>query len=469
MLFNSVEFLVFFPLVTAGYFLLPQRFRWIHLLAASCYFYMVFVPEYILILGFTIFIDYIAGMMIARSEGVLRKRYLLLSILSNLAILFVFKYYGFFRENVNALTGQSTIPAYNILLPIGLSFHTFQSLSYIFEVYRGAQAPVTHFGRFALFVMYYPQLVCGPIERPANLLHQFLQEKRFLFKRFLSGATQMLWGFVKKLVVADRLAYFVDAVWKDPQGFGGPYLLLGAYFFAWQIYCDFSGYTDIARGASRIMGIELMKNFHLPFFASSTSELWRRWHISLTSWFRDYVYIPLGGSRVGKFRAHFNVLLVCTLSGLWHGANWTYVLWGFWVGLVMVASQITQPVRDGFMRILRLEKSALRTLLATIITFQMFSISAILFRSSSLEQALYFFTHIPDLTLRMPVDVRIPYDMKTGLVVLGLFIGVEFVLLRGIGRRFFRRTKLMILHVLMLAAILTAGVLSKNNFIYFQF
>jgi alginate O-acetyltransferase complex protein AlgI len=468
-LFNSVDFLVFFPLVTAGYFLLPQRFRWIHLLLASCYFYMVFVPEYILILGFTILIDFIAGIMIARSEGALRKRYLLLSIFSNLAILFVFKYYDFFRVNVNALTGSQSVPAYNILLPIGLSFHTFQSLSYIFEVYRGAQAPVTHFGRFALFVMYYPQLVCGPIERPANLLHQFLQKKRFLFSRFLSGATLMLWGFVKKLVVADRLAYYVDAVWKDPAGFGGPYLLIGAYFFAWQIYCDFSGYTDIARGASRIMGIRLMKNFDLPFFAVSTSELWRRWHISLTSWFRDYVYIPMGGSRVARHRALFNVLLVCTLSGLWHGANWTYVLWGFWVGLVMVVSQLTQGLRDGFMRLIRLEGTALRTIIGTVITFQMFSISAILFRSTSLDQALFIFAHIPDLSLRMPIDVRIPYDLKTGLAVLAVFIGVEFMLLRRIGAGFFRKKKIMILHVLMLSAILTAGVLSKNSFIYFQF
>ncbi len=470
MLFNSLAFLVFFPLVTLAYYLLPHRFRWILLLAASCYFYMAFVPEYILILAVTIGVDFFAGLMIARAQGVQKWRFMMLSVIVNIAFLFVFKYYGFFRENVNAAFGQDVIPLWKIILPIGLSFHTFQSLSYIFEVYNGRQEPVKHFGRYALFVMYYPQLVCGPIERPFNLLRQFLIPRRFLFSRFQSGITLMLWGFFKKLVVADRLAMFVDRVWKEPDAFGGPWILLAAYFFSLQIYCDFSGYTDIARGASRVMGIRLMLNFDLPFFSKSIPELWRRWHISLSSWFRDYVYIPLGGSKVSNARKQLNIMIIFLLSGLWHGASWSYVLWGGLHGLVTVISSWTAGLRAWFMRVTRLELLTWpMDLWRIFITFQLFAISMLFFRSKDLKESIGMFKALGATSLKLPADIRLPYDMKSGLLILCIFVALEAILRTGYFQGKVRRFALIPIQGALLAVVLAAGVLEKQAFIYFQF
>ncbi|HNJ35563.1 MAG TPA: MBOAT family O-acyltransferase [Leptospiraceae bacterium] len=470
MLFNSLAFLIFFPAVTISYFLLPHRFRWLLLLLASCYFYMAFVPEYILILAATIAVDFYAGIMIGRAEGKKKANYLMLSVLVNIAFLFVFKYYGFFRENVNSAVGSDLIPLYKIVLPIGLSFHTFQSLSYIFEVYYGRQVPVTHFGRYALFVMYYPQLVCGPIERPFNLLKQFLVERRFLFSRFQSGMTLMLWGFFKKLVVADRLGMFVDRVWKEPGSFGGIYLFLAACFFSIQIYCDFSGYTDIARGASRVMGIRLMLNFDLPFFSKSIPELWRRWHISLSSWFRDYVYIPMGGGKVSTVRKHFNVMVLFLLSGFWHGANWTFIIWGGFHGVLTVLSQVTAGFRQWFLRATMLDRiPRVMDIWRIVLTFLLFSLGAIFFRAKTLSDSLTFIAGIPSLSLKLPADIRIPYDIKSGLLVLGILVFIETLLVAGSLNRYFRKYRLIPLQGLLLAAILVAGVFEKQSFIYFQF
>ena len=332
MLFNSIDFLVFFPLVTALYFLLPHRFRWILLLAASCVFYMFFIPIYILILFVTITIDYLAGINIERSVGRGRTFYLSLSVCSLIGFLFAFKYFNFFNGNfagiAQALHLHYPIAAINVVLPIGLSFHTFQSLSYVIEVYRGRQRAEHHFGIYALYVMFYPQLVAGPIERPQNLLRQFYERHYFASQRVADGLKLMLWGMFKKVVIADRLAIFVNQVYDHPHDYTGLWLILGTVFFAFQIYCDFSGYTDIAIGAAKVMGFELMQNFDRPYFAKSIAEFWRRWHISLSTWFRDYLYIPLGGNRVGPARLYFNLFLTFVVSGLWHGANWTYVVWG---------------------------------------------------------------------------------------------------------------------------------------------
>ncbi len=333
MLFNSFSFLVFFLVVTPLYFLLPHKWRWLHLLIASCVFYCFFIPVYILILFFTIIIDYIAGITIEKAEGRKRKAFLILSICANVGVLAVFKYFNFFIDNVNVLLAQWHIatqpfPLLNIILPIGLSFHTFQAMSYTIEVYRGNQKAEHHFGIYSLYVMFYPQLVAGPIERPQNMLHQFYEEHNFDYENLLVGLRLMLWGLFKKVVIGDRVSMYADAVFANPQQFHSLQIIIGVLCFAIHIYCDFSGYSDIAIGSARVMGFKLMTNFNRPYFATSIKEFWAKWHISLSTWFRDYLYISMGGNRVGVLRMYFNIAVVFVVSGFWHGANWTFMVWG---------------------------------------------------------------------------------------------------------------------------------------------
>jgi D-alanyl-lipoteichoic acid acyltransferase DltB (MBOAT superfamily) len=298
------------------------------LLVASCIFYMAFVPAYIFILLTTILIDYYMGILIAGSTGRRRLVYLQISIVSTCLVLFIFKYSAFFGMTIRelqALVGTAQdFPIAHILLPIGLSFHTFQSLSYVVEVYRGKQQPERNFGIYSLYVMFYPQLVAGPIERPQNLLHQFHEEHRFELSNLALGLRLMLWGFFQKMVIADRCAVYVNHVYNNWQVESGLALLIATIFFAIQIYADFAGYSCIAIGCARVMGFQLMTNFNHPYFSQSFGEFWKRWHISLSTWFRDYVYIPLGGSRVRTSRFYLNLLLTFSISGLWHGANWTW-------------------------------------------------------------------------------------------------------------------------------------------------
>ncbi|MEO5585122.1 MAG: MBOAT family O-acyltransferase, partial [Flavobacteriales bacterium] len=342
MLFNSTEFLVFFPVVVGLFFALPHKWRWLLLLVASCVFYMAFVPVYILILGFTIAVDYFAGILIEQARGSTRKRWLVISIFANVGVLAIFKYYAFLTGNLEAFLASVGVvrhfPDLGILLPIGLSFHTFQSLSYTIEVYRGHVPAERRFGIFALYVMFFPQLVAGPIERPQSLLPQFHARRPFNMDDLTWGLVKMAYGFFKKVVVADRLALFVDPVYADLGSRNSFTILVATVFFAIQIYCDFSGYSDIAIGAARVMGFRLMENFRRPYLAASVSEFWSRWHISLSSWFRDYLYIPLGGNRVLKWRWYYNLMITFLVSGLWHGANWTYVIWGALHGSYLVAS-----------------------------------------------------------------------------------------------------------------------------------
>ena len=341
MLFNSFEFLIFFPCVTLLYFLLPHKYRWMHLLAASCIFYAAFIPIYILILFFTIIIDYVAGLMISKSEGRRRKLYLAMSIVANILVLAVFKYFNFFTENVNALFAflnieTQPLPYLNIILPIGLSFHTFQAMSYTIEVYRKIFPPERHFGYYALYVMFYPQLVAGPIERPQNVLPQLHAYHPYNHEKMLSGLRLMLWGLFKKVVIADRMGMMTNVVYNDLGEYSGLAYILATIFFGIQIYCDFSGYSDIAIGSARTMGIDLMVNFRRPYLAATISEFWKRWHISLSTWFRDYLYIPLGGNRVPALKRNLNLLIVFLVSGFWHGASWNFVIWGALHGMYLI-------------------------------------------------------------------------------------------------------------------------------------
>ena len=334
MLFNTLPFMIFFPVVTLVYYLLPFKWRWCWLLAASCFFYMWFKPVYILILLTTIVIDYSAALMIERTREHPRKRkgWLVASIVSTLVVLFIFKYQGLFHET-------------HIILPIGLSFHTFQSLSYVIEVYRGNQKPEKHFGIYSLYVMFYPQLVTGPIERPQNLLRQLRIPQAFQAENLSRGVMLILFGLFAKMVVADNLAVYVDQIYAQPDQFGAAAIALGMVAYSFQIYCDFFGYSTIALGCAKAMGYDLMDNFRAPYLSTSVGEFWHRWHISLSSWFRDYLYIPLGGSRVRLSRWMLNIMVVFLLSGLWHGASWTFMVWGGLHGLMLLAEGLPHKLR----------------------------------------------------------------------------------------------------------------------------
>ncbi len=480
MLFNSIEFLIFFPVVTILYFLLPHKIRWFLLLVSSCLFYMAFVPKYILILGFTIIIDYFAGIMIDKMKGNNKRIFLIISILANVGILFVFKYFNFFNENVtrvaNLLNWNYPISSLSIILPIGLSFHTFQSMSYIIEVYRGKHQPEKHFGIYALYVMYYPQLVAGPIERPQNMLWQFHTEHKFDSKRTVDGLKLMAWGFFKKLVIADNLALVVNAAYKSPDSISGLSLVLATYFFAFQIYCDFSGYTDIARGASRIMGIELIKNFNLPYFSKSISEFWRRWHISLSSWFTDYVYISLGGNRCAKWKWHRNLMIVFLLSGLWHGAAWTYVIWGGLNGFYLVFALWTKGLREKITHTIKLDRfPSIQNVVKVIISFNLICFSWIFFRASSFTSARYIIKKIfTDFSLNINLGaVGITrYQVVLCICVIAFLVLVQLIQRSKRLSDEIAKKPIVLrwgLYYAGLVLLIIFGVFTTSSFIYFQF
>lgn len=399
MLFNSFHFVFFFIIVTSLYFVLPYKLRWFLLLVSSCYFYMAFVPMYILILGFTIVIDYFAGIYIEKSEGKRRKLFLIFSLIANIGVLAVFKYYNFINDNLTFLLQefgmQNPVPYLSILLPIGLSFHTFQAMSYTIEVYRGHQAAERNFGIYSLYVMFYPQLVAGPIERPQNLLYQFRKNFDFDYERVVDGLKLMLWGLFKKIVIADRLAIYVDSVYNNPYQHHGLTFALATFFFAFQIYCDFSGYSDIAIGAARVMGFKLMTNFNRPYFARNISEFWKRWHISLSTWFKDYLYISMGGNKVSIPRWYFNLFIVFLVSGLWHGANWTFIIWGALNGFYLVFAIITRKFRDKMNKLSGIEKIPWLNHTFQILTaFVLTCFAWIFFRANNVNDAFHIVKEI---------------------------------------------------------------------------
>lgn len=492
MLFNSLHFMLFFPIVTALYFLLPQKFRWGMLLAASCYFYMVFKPVYVLILAFTIFVDYFAGILIEGSEGKKRKWYLIGSIIANVGVLAIFKYYNFLNHTWADIVGISGLalpipPLLEILLPVGLSFHTFQSLSYTVEVYRKKYPAERHLGIFALYVMFYPQLVAGPIERPQNILWQFRERHSFEYERVKLGLQLMMWGMFKKVVIADRLAAFVNVAYSNPQDYTGISLIVATVFFAFQIYCDFSGYSDIALGSAQVMGYKLMLNFDRPYFSKSISEFWKRWHISLSTWFRDYVYISLGGNKVSAGRRYFNLFFTFVLSGLWHGANWTYVIWGALNGFYLIAEMQWQ----GAVKALRektkssIGKFAINLILIGI-TFSLTCFAWIFFRANSVSDAFYIAQNLFTGFSSLPSDLFSPQFLKLK-VLLGRdkwdFIfaigGIAFLLFthylqRGrSGRDLLNQQNIYIrwaFYFAIVFAILFLGAFNESQqFIYFQF
>jgi alginate O-acetyltransferase complex protein AlgI len=470
MLFNSLQFVLFFIIITILYWKLPHRFRWFLLLLASCYFYMAFVPVYILILGFTIVIDFVAGIYLEKIKDKRNKKvFLIISLIANIGVLVIFKYYNFFNLNLNRLLSQfgehSPLPFLYILLPIGLSFHTFQAMSYTIEVYRGNQRAERHFGIYALYVMFYPQLVAGPIERPQNVLPQFHEKKEYDFEKVKSGLMQMAFGMFKKVVIADRLAILVDSVYANPIEKTGLTVFIACIFYAFQIYCDFSGYCDIGIGAARVMGITLMDNFNIPYMSRSISEFWSRWHISLSTWFRDYLYIPLGGNRVSMARRYFNLFFVFLISGLWHGANWTFIIWGAIHGLYLIAGII----KNNLLKKAHLfaKSNLFVNILQVIITFSLVCFAWIFFRSPNMATAKAIIKKLCSVSLNDTIN----YVSGSAEVVFS-FILIAVLLLK---EKFMlciptKSDSLFYFNfILLIALCYFFGVFNNTQFIYFQF
>jgi alginate O-acetyltransferase complex protein AlgI len=490
MLFNSLHFLVFFPLVVGLYFSLPPRWRTPLLLLASYYFYMSWRAVYALLLLATTLLDYYSGY---RMSQLLTKRarrpYLYLSLASNLGTLFVFKYFNFFRDSVLQLAEAFHLPhcagpTLGLLLPVGVSFYTFQSVGYIIDVYQGRLEAERNLGRFALFVAFFPQLVAGPIERGGHMLPQFRRVHTFEYARVVSGLRLMAWGLFKKVVVADRLALLVNPVFNNPrQHPEGPLLLLATLAFTFQIYGDFSGYTDMARGAARVLGFDFNLNFRQPYLSASVPEFWRRWHISLSSWFRDYVYIPLGGSRVAPARAYANLLAVFLISGLWHGANWTFLVWGGLHGLYLVASTWARPLKEKLAQLSGLAAHPrLRRAWGVLVTFGLVAYAWIFFRANTFGDAVFISRHLfsgwsglrgrGTATLLLEFSQHYRPELAVAACSVLLMLGIEYlgrarslqaaVSAQPAGVRWAGYVALVLL-------IGYLGIFNSTSFIYFQF
>jgi D-alanyl-lipoteichoic acid acyltransferase DltB (MBOAT superfamily) len=395
MSFITPEFVILFCTVIPAFFLLPHRWRWLWLLLVSYFFYAYGNIQYLPLIVFSTVVDYTAGRMIHHYDDNerARKGWLLASIGVNLGVLFFFKYFNFFNVSAGTLFGYEPV-THEYVLPIGISFYTFQSMSYTIDVYRRKLIPEPNAGIMATFVAFFPQLVAGPIERATNLLPQFHRKQVFDVDRTVSGLQQILWGFFKKVVIADRVAIYVNTVYGDVNEYTGLPLLLATFFFGFQIYCDFSAYSDIAIGTARIMGFDIMENFRQPFFSQSVREFWNRWHISLSTWFRDYLYIPLGGSRVSLPRQLINLMIVFLVSGLWHGAGWTFVLWGGLHGLGVCWSAITRARNIQLLP----DKSKLAIIIRVLCTFAFITLTWVFFRANSFADTLYILQHLFDFS-----------------------------------------------------------------------
>ncbi len=401
MLFNSYNFLIFFPIVVLIYYIIPHKIRYIWLLVASYYFYMCWNAKYALILLFSTAVTYASGLLIKKANKIENDKrrtrwkniFVALSFVMNLSILFLFKYFDFAVENINRVLSvlhmQILNPSFDVVLPVGISFYIFQALSYTVDVYRKDVEAERNFLKYALFVSFFPQLVAGPIERSKNLLKQVHERHYWDGQRVKDGLLLMIWGGFQKIVIADRVAIVVNTVFNKFPQYGGMYVVVAAILFAFQIYCDFAGYSTIAIGAAKVMGFELMENFNAPYFSMSVAEFWRRWHISLSSWFKDYLYIPLGGNRKGKLRKYINLMIVFLVSGLWHGAKWSFVVWGGLNGIFQIIGERLKGIRDWLVEKLHLNReTASHKIYKIITTFALIDLTWIFFRADGFKQAL---------------------------------------------------------------------------------
>lgn len=431
--------------------------------------------EYALLLVISTVVDYSVSHRIAASNNpAIRKRWLLLSLFSNLGILFFFKYFNFINASLAELFGLLEMPygvsKLDVLLPMGISFYTFQTLAYTIDVYRGTIEPSKHFGKFALYVTFFPQLVAGPIERAQNLLPQFNAKFDFDVDRVQQGLKQMAWGFFKKLVIADRVAVIVDQVYSSPEQYHALALLIATYLFAIQIYCDFSGYSDIAIGAARVLGFKLMDNFKTPYFSRSIREFWSRWHISLSTWFRDYLYISLGGNRVRRWRWYYNLIVVFLISGLWHGANWTFLAWGGIHGLYLVAAIVLFPPNSQ-----SVYRTRIKNVMHIFVTVQLVAFAWIFFRADSIGQALGIVQSIFTWTGGSLNLFDVFNEIGSGVALVTMVLATLFYLIDPWmdsivkSERKLAHIPSLVLYAGVLAITLIFGHFGESQFIYFQF
>lgn len=479
MAFNSLAFLAFFPLVVGVFYALPHRWRWPLLLVASYGFYMGRRPEYALLLLFVTATTFVAAQQMARREGAARRWWLAVSLAGTLGVLAVFKYLDFALGSIGAVTraagfGGSLEPM-GVLLPLGISFFTFQALGYAIDVYRGSVDPERRFGVYALYVSFFPQLVAGPIERSKTLLPQLTRPVAWDDARVGDGLRRMGWGFFKKLVVADRLALYVDAVYGDPTGHSGATVLVASYLFAFQLYYDFSAYSDIAIGAARILGIDLMENFRRPFRARSIGEMWQRWHISLTTWFRDYLYIPLARRRRWRANPVLDFFPLFVLIGLWHGASWTFVVFGALHAVYMATGLLTARARARVRDRLQVARRP-RVLAAArvLVTFHLLVFSVVFFRAESLAHAGVVLANVADPRGWLPLSAGplSAYQLTIALASILLVEYLDWAREHGRGVRLPSPAPLPVRwagYYGLAAAILMFGVFGTTEFIYFEF
>lgn len=478
MLFNSAGYIVFFTIVCLVYFILPKKLKRVFLLLASYFFYSCWNLKYSLLMLFSTVATYdtaIAMDMVGAKKK--KKLYLGLCFFVNLAILFVFKYYSFTVNFINKILGIAALsidmPVIDVLLPVGISFYTFQALGYIVDVYRGEIKAERNFINYALFVSFFPQLVAGPIERSKNFLTQIDNLGHRRYENLSKGLLYILWGFFLKLVIADRAAIFVNQVFDSYQGYSYIFLCYGALLFAVQIYCDFYSYSIIAKGSAKVLGYDLMDNFRAPYLSKSITEFWRRWHISLSTWFKDYLYIPLGGNRKGTFRKHLNVLIVFLVSGLWHGANYTFVLWGLIHGVFNILEDsfkgITKGIRENF-----IYRNVRR-----LITFVVAVLSFVIFRSKNIGAAkAYLLGIFKRQAGTMDASIAFPYeDTIILLIAIAILVVIDILIYNKVklADNIERRSLLIRwpIYIFLLIATLIFGIYgpgySEAQFIYFQF
>ena len=490
MSFNSIDFLLFFPIAVFVYFVVPQRVKYVWLLVCSYYFYMCWNVKYVLLLLLSTVITYASGLLMAyRQDKAWRRLCLVSSFVINLAILIYFKYANFFITNINTVLGHAgmsaNVPAVDVLLPVGISFYTFQALSYSADVYKGKTDPERNFVLYALYVSFFPQLVAGPIEKSEALISQFRESHKWDFDRAREGVLLMLWGYFLKMVVADRIAVYVDLCYSQFGDFGGWYLIVATVLFAFQVYGDFAGYTTIAMGAAWIMGYKLTDNFNAPYASKSIAEFWNRWHISLNRWFIDYVYTPLGGSRKGRLRKYINILVVFIVSGMWHGAGWSYIIWGVLNGMYQITGELLRPVRDWGVKVLDLDRESIgHKIYQVLATFVLFDFTLVFFRADSTRAALIilksmFTVHNPGILFdgrlfEAGLDERNFVLMVLCIIVVLIADACKY---NGIQIRGIIAKQAMWLRVLVIACsivfILLFGMWGSGynaaNFIYFQF
>ncbi|MDO4566250.1 MAG: MBOAT family O-acyltransferase [Oscillospiraceae bacterium] len=485
MLFNSWQFLVFYIVVFVLYYALPHRYRWVMLLLASYYFYACWNSELLILIMAITVVTYFCGRVLPKLEGGLKKLFLCLGTGIPLLALLFFKYFNFLGENLNNVFRFFALPvnisSMQIILPVGISFYTFQALSYVIDVYRGSSKVEKHIGFYALYISFFPQLVAGPIERSSNLLPQFYKEHKFNYDDVVLGLKTMTWGFFKKIVVADTLAIYVDKIYGSLPQYTGFVLLLASSFFAIQIYCDFSGYSDIAIGVAQTLGFRLMKNFNSPYFSKSIREFWKRWHISLSTFFMDYIYIPLGGSKVKLPRYVFNIMLTFIVSGLWHGANWTFVLWGGLHGIYIVAGRLTANLRKKMSQSLNLNKNtALTAIWKVCFTFMLVSVAWIFFRADTVNDAVYIFKNMfagvsqPLAYITAGIEQLEFTAVKACSIILSttLLFAFDFVDMKhDIMTKISNSNTIIrwVIYYAVLLMILVVGQFGLSQFIYFQF